>query len=116
MIGVDGLDGSLVEAYADRGGVDRLLELFSRGAVFPMRRPPGEPPEVWTTIATGVEPEVHGVRSAGATRLPGVASPIAARSAPIAAGPRYGRSPVAHGSGVGRGPARQERCGRSPDS
>jgi hypothetical protein len=86
VIGVDGLDGSLVEAYADRGGVDRLLELFSRGAVFPMRRQPGEPPEVWTTIATGVDPDVHGVRSAGATRLPGVASPITARSGPIAAG------------------------------
>jgi len=83
-VGIDGLDGALVEASADRGAVSHLLELFSRGAVFPKRRPPGEPPEVWTTIATGVDASVHGVRTAGATRLPGVAAPISARAGPIA--------------------------------
>lgn len=84
VVGIDGLDGSLVASMADRGAVDHLLALFARGAVFPKRPQPGEPPEIWTTLATGVGADVHGVRSVGATRLPGVAAPIAARSGPIA--------------------------------
>lgn len=80
VLGIDGLDGGLVETLGDRGAVDHLLDLFSRGALFPKHRRPGEPPEIWTTIATGVGPEAHGVRSAGATRLPGIGAPIAGRS------------------------------------
>jgi hypothetical protein len=78
------LDGALVETLADRGAVQHLLALFERGALFPTHRTSAEPPEVWTTIATGMGPESHGVRSVGATRLPGVAAPIAVRSAPAA--------------------------------
>ena len=84
VLGVDGLDGSLVASLADRGAAGHLLSLFERGAVFPKRPQPGEPPEIWTTLATGAGADAHGVRSVGATRLPGVAAPIAARSGPIA--------------------------------
>jgi hypothetical protein len=53
---------------------------MARGALYPKHRRPAEPPEVWTTIATGMGPDAHGVRSVGATRLPGVLAPIAVRS------------------------------------
>jgi hypothetical protein len=84
VVGVDGLDGSLVESLADRGATEHLLALLAGGATFAKHRPPGEPPEVWTTLLTGMSVDAHGVRSAAASRLPGVAAPIAARSGPIA--------------------------------
>ena len=84
VIGVDGLDGALVQNASDRGATENLLALVARGALFPKHRGPAEPPEVWTTIATGMGADAHGVRSAGATRLPGVLAPIAARSGPVA--------------------------------
>jgi len=82
VVGIDGLDGALVEAEADHGATENLLTLFARGALYPKHREPAEPAEVWTTIATGMGADAHGVRSAGATRLPGVAAPIAVRSGP----------------------------------
>jgi hypothetical protein len=84
VVGVDGLDGALVETLADRGAIEHLLVLLARGALYPKHRAPAEPPEVWTTIATGMGAEAHGVRSAGARRLPGVLAPIAVRSGPAA--------------------------------
>jgi hypothetical protein len=80
VVGVDGLDGALVETLADRGAIDNLLALLARGALYPTRREPAEPPEVWTTIATGMSAKSHGVRSAGVALLPGVAAPLAVRS------------------------------------
>ena len=84
VLGIDGLDGALVEAGAAGGATENLLALLARGALYPKHRDPAEPPEVWTTIATGMRAEAHGVRSVGATRLPGVAAPIAERSGPVA--------------------------------
>ena len=85
LVGIDGLDGDLVEAASDGGGVEHLLELFARGALYPKHREAGPaPPEVWTTILTGVGPDEHGVRAAGGRALPGVAAPIAERSGPVA--------------------------------
>jgi len=84
VVGIDGLDGTLVERSASGGAVSNLLALFAKGALFPIHRPPAEPPEVWTTIATGTTADEHGVREAGATRLPGVAAPIATRTGPVA--------------------------------
>ncbi len=84
LIGADGLDGGLVEELAPRGAVDRIQELLRSGSVHPLRRVAGlEPPEVWTTMLTGVAPEVHGVREAGAERLPGVATPLRREGAPL---------------------------------
>ena len=85
VVGVDGLDGALVEALAPSGAVDHLLAAIARGAMYPKHRTDGlEPPEVWTTIATGMPAEAHGVRTAGAHRLPGVAAPIAGGTGPAA--------------------------------
>ncbi len=92
FLGVDGLDGALVEALESRGAVGNLLAGMAHGAVFPKRRAAGaEPPEVWTTILTGVPATEHGVRSVGAERLPGVATPLrtGAGPAPLAAALRF---------------------------
>jgi hypothetical protein len=78
VVCVDGLDGALVPALTPGGATANLLATFSRGALFPKHREPGlEPAEVWTTITTGMRVEDHGIRGAGATRLPGVATPLA---------------------------------------
>jgi hypothetical protein len=84
VVGVDGLDGALLEETAERGAAEHLMALIERGALYPKHREPAEPPEVWTTIATGMTADAHGVRSAGATRLPGVLAPIPAQSGPVA--------------------------------
>lgn len=82
VVGIDGLEGALVEVASEHGATEHLLALLARGALYPKHREPAEPPGVWTTIATGMGADAHGVRSAGATRLPGVAAPIAVRSGP----------------------------------
>ena len=85
VVGVDGLDGALVEALAGAAATPHLLEALERGAMFPKHRRPGlEPPEVWTTISTGTPVDEHGVRTAGATRIAGVGAPITRRARPAA--------------------------------
>ena len=84
LVAVDGLDGSLVAASEEGAATEHLLAVFARGALYPMHRAPAEPPEVWITIATGMDASAHGVRSAGATRLPGVDAPLIAHSGPAA--------------------------------
>src|SRR6185436_15574564 len=80
FVGVDGLSGALVEEATERGASEHLLALFARGALYPKHRENAEPAEVWTTIATGMRADAHGMRHAGAARLPGVATPIAPQS------------------------------------
>jgi hypothetical protein len=86
VVGVDGLDGGLVESQSAAGTADHLLALLAEGAVYPTHRETAEPPEVWTTIATGMTADEHGVRQAGAARLPGITAPIAPRAGPLALG------------------------------
>ena len=83
FLALDGLDGDLVEALEPRGATEHLLATVSAGAMFPKHGDRGrEPAEVWTTIMTGEPPEVHGVRAAGLSVLPGVAAPLAPGSGP----------------------------------
>jgi hypothetical protein len=78
VVGVDGLDGDLLERLAATGAVDGILARFAAGAVLPLVRRPGvEPAEVWTTLMTGMPADAHGVRAAGASHLPGVQTPLA---------------------------------------
>ncbi len=73
VIGIDGLDGSLVAALDERGALPNLLGALEHGATFPLRRTEeAEPAEVWTTIATGLPPAEHGIGGARADTLPGV--------------------------------------------
>lgn len=82
LVGIDGLDAEALAATAAR---DENLGRFYRGAGrFPLARPAGaEPAEVWTTIATGMPPAVHGIRGAGAELLPGVAAPLSPGAGPL---------------------------------
>ena len=84
VIGVDGLDSALIEAFEPRGRVDRLLG-FARSRIgLPVAGGgAGQPPEVWTTLMTGLEPARHGVVTADADRLPGVATPLRPRGGPL---------------------------------
>jgi hypothetical protein len=85
VIGIDGLDADLLEALEPRGAVGRILAGMARSAVFPLTRAPSaEPPEVWTTLMTGVEPGRHGVISAGVETLPGVRTPLRGEAGPLA--------------------------------
>jgi hypothetical protein len=85
VLAVDGLDGDLVAALEPRGAVDHLLATIAAGTMFPKHGERGrEPAEVWTTIMTGEPPEVHGVRAAGLSVLPGVAAPLAPGTGPAA--------------------------------
>lgn len=85
VVGIDGLDGGLVEALAATEAVDGMLVAMQRGAVLPWKRPAGAPPpEMWTTLLSGMPPQVHGVRDAGAQRLPGVATPLRREGGPLA--------------------------------
>lgn len=84
LLGVDGLDRSLLEALGPRGTVHRLQGAIERGALFALEHDPGmEPPEVWTTLLTGMPATEHGVTSAGAERLPGVATPLRRGGGPL---------------------------------
>ena len=77
LVGVDGIDGEWIEALEPTGAVDRTLDLMASGTVIPLHRATGaEPPEVWISMLTGRSGAVHGVRSAGAERFPGVATPL----------------------------------------
>ena len=85
VVGIDGLDGEWIETLAPTGAVDALLQWMESGVVVPLAGERGSPPEVWTSMMTGLPVEVHGTRGAGAERLPGVATPLerSGRSLPL---------------------------------
>jgi len=84
VLGIDGLDGDLARALAARGALPALSAALDRGARWPLRRSGGaEPPEAWTTLLTGTAASVHGVRTAGAERLPGIATPLRPEAGPV---------------------------------
>ena len=62
VIGLDALDWGLVDELTRRGVMPNLRALLARGAQLTVRmRPPLLSPLIWTTIATGQPPDVHGV-------------------------------------------------------
>ncbi len=84
LIGIDGLDGALVERLAPTGAVDHLLRAMENGSVFPIRRSARRvPAEIWTTYMTGAPVSEHKVYGAGEDRLPGVATPLRSVSGPL---------------------------------
>jgi len=81
FVGVDGIDGEWIEALEPSGAVNHLLDLMASGTVIPLHHAlRGEPPEVWMSMLTGMSGDEHGVRSAGAERFPGVATPLISES------------------------------------
>ena len=61
VIGVDGADWGVVNALWERGELPHLKALAERGVAGVLRTSYGASPVIWTTVATGVVPEVHGI-------------------------------------------------------
>ncbi len=62
VLGLDALDWRLVDDLTRKGLMPNIQELIDRGAQAEVIvRPPLLSPLIWTSIATGVNPEVHGV-------------------------------------------------------
>ncbi len=62
LLGLDALDWSIVDQLTARGTMPNLARLIARGASAVEDVPqPLISPVVWTTLGTGVPPEVHGV-------------------------------------------------------
>lgn len=62
VLGLDGLDWQLVDELAARGLIPNLARVVAQGVQAELEVPPPLiSPVIWTTIATGVPPEVHGI-------------------------------------------------------
>jgi Flp pilus assembly protein TadD len=62
VVGLDALDWGLVDELTRRGVMPNLKRLLDRGAQAAVRmHPPLLSPLIWTTLATGQPPAVHGV-------------------------------------------------------
>jgi Type I phosphodiesterase / nucleotide pyrophosphatase len=77
VIGIDGLERRMTAQMLERGDMPHLQALLRGAAHGRLRAEPERVPAiVWTTIATGRGPDVHGIRSAGARRIPGLRTPL----------------------------------------
>lgn len=77
IVGIDGLDRRTAEEMMARGEMPHLQALLASSAHAPLRAEPEQVPAiVWTTIATGRGPAIHGIHSAGARHLPGMRTPV----------------------------------------
>ena len=78
VLGIDGLDHRMVDSLRGRGELPHLDALLRSAAHARLSAEPEQVPAiVWTTIATGRGPEVHGIQSAGARRLAGMRTAVA---------------------------------------
>src|SRR2546427_762338 len=62
MVGVDGADWRVIEPLVARGRMPAFKRLMEQGATGTLRSMlPSASPSLWTTIATGVGPDRHGI-------------------------------------------------------
>ncbi|MDG2308350.1 MAG: alkaline phosphatase family protein [Candidatus Binatia bacterium] len=62
LLGIDGLDPELVRRWTADGSMPNLAKLIDRGTLTEIECVVGtSSPVVWTTVATGVPPTVHGI-------------------------------------------------------
>lgn len=80
VIGLDGADLRVVDRLVADGKLPNIARLIERGASAPLETVANASPVVWTSIATGVRPEKHGIRSFTRGRQP-VASTMRKRPA-----------------------------------
>jgi len=61
VVGVDGADWQVVERLWAEGRLPNLRRMADRGAAFRLETIHHASPVIWTSIATGVRPEIHGI-------------------------------------------------------
>ncbi len=61
VLGMPGLDWQRLQRLVERGELPRFARLLDEGTWAPVHRPTGPADSVWTTFATGVPADVHGV-------------------------------------------------------
>jgi len=61
VVGVDGADWRLIERLWAEGRLPNLRSIADRGVSAPIETFHKESPVIWTSIATGVYPEIHGI-------------------------------------------------------
>ncbi len=61
VVGVDGAEWRLINRLWGEGRLPNLRSLADRGVTAPIETFHRESPVIWTSIATGVYPEVHGI-------------------------------------------------------
>ena len=89
VLALSGLDWARLQAMVDTGLAPRFARLIEEGTWAPVHLAPADPASLWTTVSTGVEPDVHGVLHAaerwadtlfvrgvesGSSRVPGFAT------------------------------------------
>jgi hypothetical protein len=84
LIAIDGFDRALAEQLSRGGRLPRLAWVM-RGERAPLAaEDTSDPARVWTTVATGVPPDVHGVHGIETRRVAGVQGIVAPGTGPIA--------------------------------
>jgi len=80
LFGLDGADWRYAEPLLARGELPNLAGLRARGVFGPLKsmRPTGSP-IIWTTVATGQPPEVHGIEAFTIRQVRGVNEALPAR-------------------------------------
>ena len=61
LIGIDGAEWLVIEDLWAKGYLPHLRALVNRGVRAKLKTEYGKSPVIWTTIATGVLPEKHGI-------------------------------------------------------
>jgi predicted AlkP superfamily phosphohydrolase/phosphomutase len=61
LFGVDGADWEVIEWMWEQGRLPHLKRLADRGVAAPLETFHHASPVIWTTVATGVMPDVHGI-------------------------------------------------------
>ncbi len=79
VVGVDGAEWSVIEALWAEGKLPHFAALAERGARVALATAYGVSPVIWTTVATGVTREVHGV-TGFVTATPQGTLPISSRT------------------------------------
>lgn len=61
LIGIDGAEWSVIKDLWSKGQLPNFKALADRGVSAPLATQFGQSPVIWTTVATGMRPEVHGI-------------------------------------------------------
>jgi Type I phosphodiesterase / nucleotide pyrophosphatase len=79
VIAIDGFDARVFDELAARGRLPALTAtvLSTRAQLEPREGDTGDPARVWTTVATGQPPDVHGVQGLETRRVAGMQGSVA---------------------------------------